>query len=190
MILPGFTVCKTMNLDCEYPNSKFGDIHDQSKGIRRFPCTWEFPKRCESGELPSTPGRSPATSNWKWRQRQQPQLSGRFEAARKNCGRNSAGTDLCPCGSGRKFQEVLPEVGPFRRREPKLLPAINKEGTPSGALFFCLAEFLQFLVAAPAPPDALKSGARIAIPNCAKAAQCSGALVLGTPGLRQRGGLV
>ena len=99
---------------------------------------------------------------------------------REKLGRN----DLCPCGSGRKFQEVLPEVGPFRRREPKLLPTINKEGTPSGALF-CLAEFLSLLSLRLLHPDALKSARSPS--QTAQKRRSLGALVLGTPGLRQRG---
>ena len=95
---------------------------------------------------------------------------------RERLGRN----DLCPCGSGRKFQEVLPEVGAFRRREPKLLPTIKQEGTPSGVPLFVLAEFLSLLSLRLLHPDALKSGA-IAIPNCAKAAQ------FGSPGVGDPG---
>ncbi|HLJ26692.1 MAG TPA: SEC-C metal-binding domain-containing protein [Candidatus Angelobacter sp.] len=29
--------------------------------------------------------------------------------------------DLCPCGSGRKFQEVLPQIRLLRRLKTKLL---------------------------------------------------------------------
>jgi hypothetical protein len=40
-------------------------------------------------------------------------VHGNVELAEK-LGRN----DLCPCGSGRRFQGLLPAVGPPRRREP------------------------------------------------------------------------
>jgi hypothetical protein len=33
--------------------------------------------------------------------------------------------DLCPCGSGRSFQEVLHAFGPLRRIEPPLLFSAN-----------------------------------------------------------------
>jgi hypothetical protein len=49
---------------------------------------------------------------------------------REKLGRN----DLCPCGSGRRFQELLPALGTFRRRaQESLLPRIAKaSGTELG----------------------------------------------------------
>src|SRR5215475_10904110 len=41
--------------------------------------------------------------------------------------------DLCPCGSGRRFQELLPALGPLRRRRTQsLCPRLKAKGRPCG----------------------------------------------------------
>src|SRR5580700_10629508 len=41
--------------------------------------------------------------------------------------------DLCPCGSGRSFQKVLPRIRPLRRIEPPLLFSANDSESGSAA---------------------------------------------------------
>ena len=82
---------------------------------------------------------------------------------REKLGRN----DLCPCWSGRRFQDMLPAAGPLRRRPARrLLPVVKRPRPESGGAFCFFWVFPRHfrLRRAPARIDSQRSRDRLADP--------------------------